>query len=85
MVKAVLRGKFIAIQACLMKQEKPKINSQILHLKKIKKKTTNKSQSEQKEGKNKDQSRNKWKSQKIQKINETNNWSFEKIPKLINL
>ena len=31
--KAVLRGKFIAIQSCLKKQEKSKINNLTLHLK----------------------------------------------------
>ena len=32
-VKAVLRGRFIAIQACLKKQDKNKINNLTLHLK----------------------------------------------------
>ena len=36
-VKAVLRGKFIAIQAYLKKQEKSQINSLTLHLKQLKK------------------------------------------------
>ena len=36
-IKAVLRGKFIAIQAYLKKQEKSKINNLILHLKQLKK------------------------------------------------
>ena len=31
--KAVLRGKFIAIQSCLKKQEKSQINNLTLHLK----------------------------------------------------
>ena len=34
-VKAVLRGKFIAIQAYLKKQEKSKINNLTLHLKQL--------------------------------------------------
>ena len=34
-VKAVLRGKFIAIQACLKKQEKSQINNLTLHLKQL--------------------------------------------------
>ena len=34
-VKAVLRGKFIAIQAYLKKQEKSQINNLTLHLKQI--------------------------------------------------
>ena len=37
-IKAVLRGKFIAIQAYLKKQEKSQINNLILHLKQLEKK-----------------------------------------------
>ena len=37
-VKAVLRGKFIAIQAYLKKQEKSQINNLTLHLKQLEKK-----------------------------------------------
>ena len=36
-IKAVLRGKFIAIQAYLKKQEKSQINNRTLHLKQLKK------------------------------------------------
>ena len=36
-VKAVLMGKFIAIQACLKKQEKSQINNLTLHLKQLEK------------------------------------------------
>ena len=36
-VKAVLRGKFIAIQAYLKKQEKNQINNLTLHLKQLEK------------------------------------------------
>ena len=36
-IKAVLRGKFIAIQAYLKKQEKSKINNLTLHLKQLEK------------------------------------------------
>ena len=35
--KAVLRGKFIAIQAYLKKQEKSRVNNLTLHLKKLQK------------------------------------------------
>ena len=35
--KAVLRGKFIAIQAYLKKQEKSQVNNQTLHLKELEK------------------------------------------------
>ena len=44
-VKAVLRGKFIAVQAYFKKQEKPQINNLILHLKELEKRTINKAQS----------------------------------------
>ena len=37
-VKAVLRGRFIAIQAYLKKQEKNQINNLTLHLKQLEKK-----------------------------------------------
>ena len=37
MVKAVLRGKFIAIQAYLKEQEKSQINNLTLHLKQLEK------------------------------------------------
>ena len=36
-IKAVLRGKFIAIQAYLKKQEKSQINNQTLNLKQVEK------------------------------------------------
>ena len=58
--KAVLRGKFIAIQAYLKKQETSQINYLTLHLPKgTTERRTNKTQSEQKERNHKDQSRNK--------------------------
>ena len=41
--KAVLRGKSIAIQAYLKKQEKSQINNLTLHLKKKREKNNNKS------------------------------------------
>ena len=43
--KAVLRGKFIAIQAYLKKQEKSQINNLILHLKELEKEEQSKTQS----------------------------------------
>ena len=39
-VKAVLRGKFLAIQAHLKKQEKSQINNLTLHLKQLERKTS---------------------------------------------
>ena len=44
--KAILRGKVIALQAYLKKQEKFQINDLTLHLKERKKITTSKAQSE---------------------------------------
>ena len=43
--KAVLRGKFIAIQAYLKKQEKTQINNLTLHLKQLEKEEPKKTQS----------------------------------------
>ena len=40
-VKAVLRGRFIAIQAYLKKQEKNKVNNLTLHLKQLEKEEMN--------------------------------------------
>ena len=48
-VKAVLRGKFIAIQTYLKKQERNQINNLILHLKQLKKEIKNPSISRRKE------------------------------------
>ena len=56
--KAVLRGKFMATQAYLRKQEKSHINNRTLHLKKLEKEAQT-TQAQQKEGNHKDQSRNK--------------------------
>ena len=78
--KAVLRGKFIAIQAYLKKQEKSQSN---LTPKGTREKRTNKNQSQQKERNHKDQSRiNEIETKKtIAKINKTKSWFFEKINK----
>ena len=55
--KASLRGKFIAIQSYLKKQEKHRIDNLTLHLKQLEKEEQKKNQ--QKERNNKDPSRNK--------------------------
>ena len=57
--KAVLRGKFIAIQSYLKKQEKSQINNLTLHLKELEKEKPKKPRSWQKESNHKDQIRNK--------------------------
>ena len=56
--KAVLRGKYIAIQAYLKKQEKSQIQNLTAHLKN-RSRTANTPQTQQKKRNNKDQSRNK--------------------------
>ena len=48
-VKGLLRGRFIALQAYLKKQEKNQINNLILHLKQLKKEIKNPSISRRKE------------------------------------
>ena len=87
--KAARRGKFIAIQAHLKKQEKSQINNLILHLKQL-------GIEEQQQQKKPKVSRRKEikkiraeineieMKKKIAKINKTKNWFSEKI-KLINL
>ena len=57
--KAVLSGKFIAIQSYLKKQETSQINNLILHLKQLEKDEQKNPQSQQKERNDKDQIRNK--------------------------
>ena len=57
--KAVLRGKFIAIQFYLKKQEKYRIDNLTLHLKQLEKEEPPKPQNQQKERNNKYPGRNK--------------------------
>ena len=80
-VKTVLRGRFIAIQAYLKKQEKNKINNITLHLKQL----------EKEEIKNPKVSRmikigaeiNKKETEEtITKINKAKSWFFERINKI---
>ena len=82
--KAVLRGKFIAIQSYLKKQETPQINNLTLHLKQL----------EKEEQKNHKVSRGKEiikirseinereMKETIAEINKTKTWFFEKINKI---
>ena len=80
-VKAVLRGRFTALQAYLKKQEKHQINNLTLHLKQLEneemKKTrvikTKKVRAEINEKETK---------QTIAKINKAKSWFFEKINKI---
>ena len=62
--KAVLRGKFIAIQAYFKKQEKSQINNLTLHLKELEKEDQRKPKDSRRKKNHKDHSRNKWKRKK---------------------
>ena len=83
-VKAVLRGKFIAIQAYLKKQEKSQINNLTLHLKKLEKEEMkNPRVSRRKEIlKIRAEINAKQTKETIAKINKAKSWFFEKINKI---
>ena len=80
----MLRGKFIAIQAYLKKQEKSKINNLILHLKQLKKEEMkNPRVSRRKEIlKIRTEINAKEIKETIAKINKAKNWFFERISKI---
>ena len=84
MVKAVLRGKFIAIQAYLKKQEKSQINNLTLHLKQLEKEEMKKpSVSRRREiFKMRPEINAKETKETIAKINKTKSWFFERINKI---
>ena len=79
--KAVLRGKFIAIQSYLKKQEKSQINNLILHLKQLEKeKQNNPKVSSRKEIiQIRSEINEKEMKETIAKINKTKSCFFEKI------
>ena len=83
-VKAVLRGKFIAIQAHLKKQEKSQINNLTLHLKQLEKEEMkNPRVSRRKEIlKLRAEINAKETKEIIAKINKTKSWFFERINKI---
>ena len=83
-VKAVLRGRFLAIQAYLKKQEKNQINNLTLHLKQLEKEETkNPRVSRRKEIiKIRAEINEKETNETIAKINKTKSWFFEKINKI---
>jgi len=83
-VKAVLRGRFIAIQAYLKKQEKQQINNLTLHLKlRGKEELKNPKVSRRKEIiKIRTEINEKETDETIVKINKTKSWFFEKINKI---
>ena len=86
--KAVLRGKFIAIQSYLKKQEKHRIDNLTLHLKQLEKEEQQqqKTQISRKNEIIKIQAEINEKEMKetIVKINKTKSWFFEKINKIEN-
>ena len=84
--KAVLRGKFIAIQSYFKKQEKSEINNLTLHLKQLgKEEQKNPKVSRRKEIiKIRLEINEKEMKETLTKINKTKSWFFEKIKKLIN-
>ena len=82
--KAVLRGKFIAIQSYLKKQETSQINNLTLHLKQLEKEEQkNLKVSRRKEIiKIRSEINEKEIKKTIAKINKTKSWFFEKINKI---
>ena len=82
--KAVLRGKFIAIQYYLRKKEKSQINNLTLHLKQLEKEE----QAKPKVSRRKEIIKTRAEINEIEmkktiaKINETESWFFEKINKI---
>ena len=83
-VKAVLRGRFIAIQAHLKKQERNQINNLTLHLKQLEKEQMkNPRVSRRKEiTKIRAEINAKETTETIAKINKAKSWFFEKINKI---
>ena len=84
-VKAVLRGRFIALQAYIKKQEKSQINNLTLHLKQLEKEEMeNPRVSRRKEILKIRAEINAKETSKetIAKINKANSWFFEKINKI---
>ena len=81
--KAVLRGKFIAIQSYLKKQEKSQINNLTLNLKQLEKEQENHKVSRRKEIiKLRSEINENEMKEMIGKINKTKSWFFEKINKI---
>ena len=82
--KAVLRGKFIAIQSYLKKQETSQIKHLTLHLKQLEKeeKKSPKVSRRKEIIKIRSEINEKEMKETIAKINKTNSWFFEKINKI---
>ena len=84
--RAVLRGKFIAIQSYLKKQETSQVNNLNLHLKQLEKEEqkTPKVSRRKEIIKTRSEINEKEMKETIAKINKTKSWFFEKINKMIN-
>ena len=82
--KAVLRGKFLAIQSHLRKQEKSQTNNLTLHLKELEKEEQRKPKASRRKEIIKIKTEiNEIETKKtIAKINKTKSWFFEKIKKI---
>ena len=83
-IKAVLKGKFIAIQAYVKKQEKSQINNLNLHLKQLEKEEMKNPRASRREEilKIRAEINAKETKETIAKINKTKSWFFEKINKI---
>ena len=79
--KAVLRGKFIAIQAYLKKQETSQVNNLTLHLKELEKEEQTKPKVSRRKEIIKIRAEIN-ETETIAKINKTKSWFFEKINKI---
>ena len=82
-VKAVLRGKFIAIQAYLKKQEKNQINNLTLHLRQLEKEEMKNPRVSRKKEiiKTRAEINENETKETMAKINKTKSWFFEKMNK----
>ena len=82
--KAVRRGKFLAIQAYIKKQETPRINNLTLHLKQLEKEEQKHSKASRRKEiiKIRSETNEKEMKETIAKINKTKSWFFEKINKI---
>ena len=81
--RAVLRGKFIAMQAFLKKEEKSQVNNLTYHLKELEKEQIKPKVSRRKEIVKIREEINKIEIQKaIKKINKTKSWFFEMVNKI---
>ena len=81
-VKAVLRGRFIELQAYPKKQEKSQINNIALHLKQLDKEEMKNPRDSRRKETLKIRADAKETKQTIAKINKAKSWFFEKISKI---